>query len=128
MSASPLASDLIERFCNRSNPIPLTTPSNSLTIYFHSDGEGSDSGFQIHYSVVEGFPGCGGVFTSLRGEFGSPVVDGTYPHNLECDYLIRLPVDSKIDLKFIQFNIKSHSSCRLDNLLVPIFNIEKQNR
>lgn len=47
-------SQQLAKFCNTSHPEPLTTTYNEVTLHFHSDGENSDAGFQIHYSVVEG--------------------------------------------------------------------------
>lgn len=44
----------LAKFCNTSHPEPLTTTYNEVTLHFHSDGDNSDAGFQIHYSVVEG--------------------------------------------------------------------------
>lgn len=58
---------LLEKFCNTSHPEPLSSTSNELTLQFHSDGDSSDMGFQIHYTVVDGIPGCGGTFTASSG-------------------------------------------------------------
>lgn len=32
----------------------MTTPHNHAVVQFHSDESGSDAGFQIHYTIVEG--------------------------------------------------------------------------
>lgn len=114
---------LLEKFCNSTQPAPLLAPQNEVTLHFHSDGDSTDTGFQIHYSVVEGIPGCGGTFTNLRGEFGSPVEDGRYPHNMVCDYVIKLPPNIKIAIEFKEFHLEQHSMCQFDYLAVslPIF-------
>lgn len=57
----------MEKFCNTSHPEPLTSTSNELTLHFHSDNDGNDMGFQIHYSAIGGIQGCGGTFTSVSG-------------------------------------------------------------
>ncbi|XP_059613843.1 cubilin homolog [Phlebotomus argentipes] len=111
-----LDSPLLEKFCNTSHPPPLTSPSNEITMFFHSDEDSTDNGFQIHYSVVEGFPGCGGVFTAYSGEFGSPVEDEKYPHNLLCEYSIKYPKGSKIRLTFKSFQLEVAEECRFDSL------------
>lgn len=105
---------LIDKFCNTSHPEPLTTPSNEVTLHFHSDEDGTDAGFQIHYSLVEGLPGCGGTYTGRSAEFGSPVEDGTYPHNLMCHYSIRLPKGNRIKLQFKSFELEPSSTCLFD--------------
>lgn len=45
---------VLEKFCNSTTPEPLLTPGNEVMLHFHSDGENSDHGFQITYSVVPG--------------------------------------------------------------------------
>lgn len=109
---------LLEKFCNTTHPEPLTSPSNELTLYFHSDSDGNDSGFQIHYSIVEGTPGCGGTFTSIAGEFGSPIQDGSYPKNIECHYVIKLPKDTRIQLTFLSFKMEDSQGCNFDYIEV----------
>lgn len=85
-----------------------------MTLFFHSDEDQTDNGFQIHYSVIEGIPGCGGTFTDNRGEFGSPVQDGAYPKNVVCHYLIKLPTYSKIKLSFKSFKLEDATNCGFD--------------
>lgn len=106
------------RFCNTSHPEPLTSSTNELTLHFHSDGISTDAGFQIHYSVVEGVPGCGGTWTTRRGEISSPAQDGRYPRNLQCEYLIRVPVDNRIQLRFTRFHMEWSGGCYSDYLQV----------
>lgn len=64
--------------------------------------------------VIEGLPGCGGTFTASNGEFGSPMKDGSYPKNLMCDYVIRLPKDSRISITFRTFQLEDASTCMFD--------------
>lgn len=100
----------------------MTSPANELTLHFHSDEDGSDSGFQIHYSLIEAVQGCGGVFTATNAEFGSPIQDGKYPKNMECHYLIRMPRKNEtgIKLTFLSFNIESSPNCNFDYVEVKI--------
>lgn len=116
--------DLLEKFCNTTHPEPLTSPANELTLHFHTDTDGTDTGFQIHYSLIEGIQGCGGTFTSLDGEFGSPIQNGQYPKNLECHYLIRMPRrnETGIKLTFLSFKLELSSNCNFDYVEVSIEN------
>lgn len=109
---------LLARFCNTTHPEPLTSGANELLIRFHSDSVGTDAGFQIHYSVVEGIPGCGGTWTGTRGEIASPVHDGRYPRNLQCEFVIRMPVDSQMRLTFREFDLEYHENCEFDYVAV----------
>lgn len=107
---------ILEKFCNTSHPEPFVSPNHELALHFHSDDDNTDTGFQIHYTVVEGIPGCGGTFTGLTGEISSPAKDGQYPNNLECDYLIKVAPGSKISIEFLEFSLEYHSECNFDHL------------
>lgn len=109
-------STLLEKFCNTSHPEPFTSPGNELALHFHSDADNTDTGFQIHYTVVEGTPGCGGTFTGMSGELASPVKNGEYLHNLECEYLIRVPQGQRIQVEFLEFDLEMHGECDFDFL------------
>ncbi|GAB0086814.1 Cubilin [Sergentomyia squamirostris] len=112
---------LLSKYCSTTHPEPLTTPSNEVTLFFHSDEDSTDSGFQIHYSIVEGFPGCGGIFTAYSGEFGSPIEDESYPHNIVCEYAIKYPKGSKVRITFKSFELEGSEGCRYD--YVEVFEI-----
>jgi cubilin len=108
------------KFCNSTIPSPILTPGNVATIHFHSDGDSNDAGFQIAYSVVEGVPGCGGIFTASKGDISSPtnIADGKYKHNLLCDYVIRMPTNSRIRLEFVKFDVEDSANCKFDKVEV----------
>jgi cubilin len=108
------------KYCNSSNPPPLLTPGNTATIHFHSDGDSSDAGFQIAFSVVEGIPGCGGTFTASKGDIVSPtnLDDGKYKHNMVCEYVIQMPVGSRVRIEFKKFALEESSGCKFDKVEV----------
>ncbi|XP_029168402.1 cubilin-like [Nylanderia fulva] len=102
-------------YCNHTRPPPLITPSSEATVHFHSDATGQDSGFQIHYSTVEGTPGCGGVYTSETGMISSPGHSGSsYQSNVECEWKIQLPAGARIRATWLRFNLEPSSSCQFD--------------
>ncbi|KAG7199007.1 hypothetical protein KM043_013159 [Ampulex compressa] len=101
-------------YCNHSRPAPLITPGPEATVHFHSDSAGQDAGFQIHYSVVEGVPGCGGIYTSFNGIITSPGHINTYQANLNCEWKIQLPVGEKIKISWTKFDLEDSSSCQFD--------------
>ncbi|XP_052870861.1 cubilin homolog [Anopheles cruzii] len=110
---------LLAKYCNSSHPAPLTTPGNEATVYFHSDEDGNDSGFLISYASVEGIPGCGGTYTQRDGTIRSPLSPtdpSVYPNNLNCEYLIKLPVGSRVDITFTKFHLEQSESCKFDYL------------
>ncbi|XP_053675116.1 cubilin homolog [Anopheles nili] len=109
---------MLAKYCNTSHPEPLITPSNVATVYFHSDEGGNDLGFQISYAVVEGIPGCGGTYTQREGVISSPLsqTDNLYPNNLNCEYLIKLPIGSRVEIKFSKFHLEQSDGCKFDYL------------
>lgn len=108
------------KYCNTTSPPPLLTPSHTATVHFHSDGESSDDGFQIAFSVVEGIPGCGGTFTAPRGDIMSPtsISDGNYKHNIACDYIIQMPKNTRVRIEFKKFALEDSLGCKFDKLEV----------
>lgn len=110
---------LLGKYCNHSHPEPLLTPSNTATVFFHSDADSSDVGFQIAYSVREGLPGCGGTFTQNRGEISSlKKADGKYHDSMTCEYIIQVPMGSKISLEFTKFSLEDSAECKFDSVSV----------
>ncbi|CAL8142101.1 unnamed protein product [Orchesella dallaii] len=98
---------VLEKLCNTTHPAPITSSGPYLTIRFHTDDSSSDQGFLMTYNEIPGIPGCGGLLTSAVGVFSSPHHPQPYAHDLECDWLIRLPSrDDRINLKFLTFELE----------------------
>ncbi|XP_035743302.1 cubilin-like [Vespa mandarinia] len=106
--------ELLGRYCNHSRPGPVIALGNEVTLYFHSDGSGQDAGFQIHYSTVEGIPGCGGIFTSNVGSIHSPGSLSSYQANINCEWKIQLRPGEKIQITWQKFSLEESTSCNFD--------------
>ena len=52
----------------------------------------------------ESYHGCGGTLTDEIGHFSSPNIK----ESLQCEWLIRVPVGKKIQVKFLSFGIENH--------------------
>lgn len=85
-----------------------------MTLHFHSDADQNDAGFQIHYKVIEGLPGCGGTYTSYQGTIQSPTENGKYQTNLLCHFLIQLPKFNHIHFTMNSFDLEDSSGCDFD--------------
>ncbi|KAJ8725267.1 hypothetical protein PYW07_016225 [Mythimna separata] len=109
---------LINRFCNSTQPAPVQSASSDMLIHFHSDAYGSGHGFQIAYAPVEGIPGCGGYYTTEKGELVSPTYDGHYLSNLLCEYKIKTGLDTKIKIEFKSFKLEQSFRCHYDYLKI----------
>ncbi|KAL0271771.1 UNVERIFIED_CONTAM: hypothetical protein PYX00_008763 [Menopon gallinae] len=109
-------SPLLGKFCNTSAPEIIETPGNTAYLFFHSDSKDADKGFQIAYHPQPGHPGCGGIFTSLRGEIVPPTRNDKYLPNMDCAWVIRLPEERRIKVEFVKFSLQNSRNCRDDFL------------
>ncbi|KAH8387553.1 hypothetical protein KR093_007741, partial [Drosophila rubida] len=96
------------KFCSSQQPAPLTLSSHEALIRFHSDGTDSDLGFQLHYSVEERLPGCGGIYTSERGTISAPTNNGA-AGLISCDYEIHFAAGEAILIEFVRFQLAGDS-------------------
>ena len=58
-----------------------------------------------------GIPGCGGLLTAPAGEFTSPQHPQTYEHNLDCQWVVRVPRGDRVKITFLVLDIESHENC-----------------
>ncbi|KAK9889124.1 hypothetical protein WA026_004393 [Henosepilachna vigintioctopunctata] len=105
----------LAKYCNSTTlPSPLYSPGPEVVVHFHSDEKKQHAGFQISYSIVEGIPGCGGVFTKDHGEIQSPSYKGAYMSDLSCEYKIKLAEGLRIRSEFISFDLEFDNVCEFD--------------
>ncbi|XP_018577861.1 cubilin-like [Anoplophora glabripennis] len=97
------------KFCNSSNPIPFYSVSDGVEVHFHSGKDSSHPGFQMTYSVVEGTPGCGGIYTAAEGTINSAKPDSS-THNI-CEYKIQQAYKTRTKITFLNLDLHQTSSC-----------------
>ncbi|KAJ8923869.1 hypothetical protein NQ315_010451 [Exocentrus adspersus] len=104
--------NLFLKICNSTLTTPFYSPTNVVDIHFHSDSKNSYPGFQLTYSVVEGIPGCGGIYTAEKG-----TIQSTKPENggkFICEYKIQNGDHSRLNIVFLNLNLQQSSGCELD--------------
>lgn len=62
--------------------------------------------------------GCGGVLTDSEGSFSSPNHPGSYPPNLLCVWVIRVPPTSVVQVHVSSLAVEGPSPCLFDWLEV----------
>ncbi|KAG5668322.1 hypothetical protein PVAND_016266 [Polypedilum vanderplanki] len=98
----------------------LNSVMNVDMIGFKSDNSTAHDGFELKWEsidpVIEGIPGCGGIYTAAKGDISSPmdINDGTYKHNLLCDYVIRMQLTQELELNLRNLDLKESSTCKFD--------------
>ncbi|XP_017064010.1 cubilin homolog [Drosophila eugracilis] len=97
----------LAKFCTSGAPAPLLLPTHMAEIHFHSDADGSDTGFQLHYSVEERVPGCGGVYTAREGTISESSSANTESGGVSCEYDIQLAVGEQIAIQFTSLKLES---------------------
>ncbi|KAI8034244.1 hypothetical protein M5D96_013003 [Drosophila gunungcola] len=90
----------LAKYCTTGAPAPLLLPTHQAEIQFHSDAEGSDTGFQLHYSTEEGLPGCGGTYTTKQGTITESTLDYAEPEGISCEYEIQLALGEAVEITF----------------------------
>ncbi|XP_016988568.1 cubilin homolog [Drosophila rhopaloa] len=95
----------LAKYCTSGSPSPLLLPTHQAEIQFHSDAEGSDSGFQLHYSVEERVPGCGGVYTDNEGTISVSTTANSEPGGISCEYEIHLALGELIAIQFMRLEM-----------------------
>ncbi|XP_023016013.2 cubilin [Leptinotarsa decemlineata] len=101
---------IFQKFCNSTKPAPFYSLGSTAMIHFHSDAEKTHRGFQISYSVVEGTPGCGGVYTARKGTIESVQSTDEFDFII-CQYRIQQSIDTKIKITFLKFDLGDDAKC-----------------
>ncbi|KAH8239867.1 hypothetical protein KR032_008825 [Drosophila birchii] len=98
------------RACKSAKPEPLYSTSNNVLLELITDELRSDSSFQVHYEVVMGEPGCGGIYTEPEGHISGHM-------NAEvCLYLIEQPQFTQVKLVLDQVNLIQSENCGLQKI------------
>ncbi|KAJ3659671.1 hypothetical protein Zmor_011346 [Zophobas morio] len=118
ISGTEYSDPVFAKFCNTTHPTPLFSPGAEVLVHFHTDASRTYPGFQITYSVVEGMPGCGGVYTRYQDEIRSPSFNGNYPNDIQCEYKIQLSEKSRIKLTFLSFDLEEAEGCQFDYVAI----------
>ncbi|XP_033347146.1 cubilin [Bombus vosnesenskii] len=113
LEISTIHNERLGLYCNHTHPPPLVVPASKAVIYFHSDSAGQDAGFQIHYSAIEGVPGCNDVYTTPTGTVSSPTI--TNIRDIECEWKIQTAVGKRIEITWPKLEL-SDTECRMQKL------------
>lgn len=97
--------------CSTSPPRDLVAIDDRLTISFSSNDKIVDTGFSATWKAVdpvdiESAVGCGGHFTSQKGELQSPNWPNDYPKQAVCTWTISVPTASGIHIVFTHFDLQ----------------------
>ncbi|XP_017012897.2 cubilin homolog [Drosophila takahashii] len=96
----------LAQYCTSGAPAPLLLATHLAEIHFHSDADGGDTGFQLHYSVEERVPGCGGVYTAKQGTISESSTANSEPGGVSCEYEIHLAVGEQIAIQFVRLQLE----------------------
>uniref|UniRef100_A0A3B3ZU13 CUB domain-containing protein n=1 Tax=Periophthalmus magnuspinnatus TaxID=409849 RepID=A0A3B3ZU13_9GOBI len=106
-------SPLIDRFCGGKNPGMVLSTGRFMWIKFSSDEELEGLGFRIKYTFVADcqfeIGGSDGVIRSSQVDEEEKVKAG---EALDCIWTIRAPPQSKIYLRFLEYQMEHSNECK----------------
>lgn len=100
--------------CERATPFNITTSDNTAIILFKSDFSDSGRGFSLRYQTL-----CQRKLTGFSGVIESPNFPDNYPHHVDCEWTIEVPLGNKIGIDFSHFAMEGRSytqNCNFDYL------------
>ncbi|XP_060075561.1 cubilin-like [Ylistrum balloti] len=106
-------SQILQRYCNTSQPPPLSTTGPNAFVKFHSDSMLTDRGFHITYVAISAGDQCGGQLTGETGVITSPNYPNYYDHNGYCAWTITVSTGDSITLTFTDMALE-HGGCSFD--------------
>ncbi|KAL5010260.1 hypothetical protein ScPMuIL_012565 [Solemya velum] len=110
-------SPLIGRYCGNQMPPAVSSSQNFLWLKFVSDGATQNLGFRAIYNQTTG--GCGGILRSDVGRFSSPGHPNSYPHGVDCEWLISVTPGLVIRLTFHTFALEGTTpACSFDRVTI----------
>ncbi|KAE8288664.1 Suppressor of tumorigenicity 14 protein-like protein [Larimichthys crocea] len=110
-SLSPDDSQAITEKCGHrppSNPLEVVSSGNIMLINMITDNVVQRPGFQAQYKAIPKAQAktCGGVLTTDKGVFTSPLHPSFYPPAVDCKWTIEVPAGKKVQVKFTMFRMK----------------------
>lgn len=78
--------------------------------------------YVLHITVCAICAGCGGVYNEKpKGTITSPNYPNSYPHEVECEWLITAPWDKSIEITIKDLQMEDIGECDFDYLAVSCF-------
>lgn len=107
------SSPLIGRYCGKKVPPSIWSTGSRLWIRYLSGEAVGKLGFKASYKAV-----CGGRINTPKGTIQSPKYPQWYPPNKKCTWTISLPEHFRVGIRFVAFDMESHSKCLYDYLQI----------
>ncbi|XP_020628103.1 tolloid-like protein 1 [Orbicella faveolata] len=107
------SSPLIGKYCGKRTPPAIWSTGSRLWIKYSSGDVVGRLGFKASYKAV-----CGGKITTPQGTIQSPKFPAWYPPNKKCTWTISLPENFRVGIRFVAFDVESHSKCLYDYLQI----------
>lgn len=102
------------RFCNDMSELSsnrINSSSNYLFIRFVTDETLNHGGFKLNYKTL-----CNRTLTGSFGVIESPNYPASHPHNLNCNWMVRVPRGNNVTVAFTSLVLESDQDCTFDHL------------
>jgi len=110
----------IGTYCGNEIPKYIESKGTALWVNMITDRQDNRAGFRASWEVQEkSHPeACGGIIKGVTGTFSTPNFPKSYPPQTTCHWIIEVPDDFYIQMKFIRFDLEKHSICKYDSVEV----------
>uniref|UniRef100_A0A3Q3W0B5 Cubilin n=1 Tax=Mola mola TaxID=94237 RepID=A0A3Q3W0B5_MOLML len=101
------------KFCaSDDHPTDFYSYGRTAIVQFKSDSFMTGNGLNITYRIAS----CSRTYEQEYGYLKSPGWPEVYPHNMDCNIILKAPQNSFISFFFNSFDVESHSNCQFDYL------------
>eukprot|EP00794_Sanderia_malayensis_P003246 gene3246-3727_t len=108
---SSQSSNLIGRYCGSSLPPTVSSTKENMYVRFYHSASTTSAGFKAIFGAV-----CDNTITYTQGYIASPRWPLNYPNRQSCTWKIVLAPGRRIAVRFTDFDLEDHSTCRYDYL------------
>ncbi|XP_023314262.1 cubilin homolog isoform X1 [Trichogramma pretiosum] len=109
---------ILETICSKSDPDPIFSTSNSISIRAFNTLFRGFSELDLTYTSTKDGRGCGGRIYNYGGVFSSPMYPHPYRQKSVCTWEISVPRGMRVTIRFDVFDIGSKRLCETDNLSI----------
>ncbi|XP_045491488.1 LOW QUALITY PROTEIN: cubilin homolog [Colias croceus] len=105
---------LIGEYCGRKVPPMIVSRGSALTVVHGTYSDTLSGYFSAHYSSLS--TACGGTLSSEEGSIASPNYPLSYPHAMDCEWVINTSPGNSMYLNFEKFDLAYSDRCNEDYL------------
>ncbi|XP_046859272.1 LOW QUALITY PROTEIN: tolloid-like protein 1 [Xenia sp. Carnegie-2017] len=112
---------VLKLFCENSNSlVTINSSGNAVLLQLKTSDRLKIGGFRVKWMSKKSTNEvqCHHELTGNSGSIKSPLYPQLYPNNKDCSWLIIVPINRLLQIRFQDFKLEKHSKCSYDRLEV----------